>query len=595
MCKGETMSVSSAEGRFAVEAAMRKSPPGVPDTPMEEVAEELRKALALEDVAEIKKHVAEALRVVAGLDPYMTAMSTPPSEAVASLVTKSETHDWAGAYAQKKTQFPLKREMCAGGLEGAFVRMLAAVTHARDVLEVGMFTATTTLAIAEVMPPDGKVTALEIEPYLVETFAKPAFASAGREHMLDVKLGTAMEGLKALASEHAQFDLVFIDADKPGYESYLDTILEKNMLAPNGMVVADNTLFKSKTYPLEAEYGVTNGMDANAWAIHAFNRRVLNDPTLEVVMIPLRDGVSLIRRKAPSELPAALRLTGAHVDTTDAVFRGVPCGAAAQVLDVAPVPCLLDRLRLRGQVAMVTGAGQGIGRAFAHALAEAGARVSVVDVDEEKAKAVASELVAKGAKAIALAADVSVEKDCHRMVDETVAQLGGLHIACNNAGINRNSAAEDTSMKDWDDTFNINTRGVFMGCQAQAKHMFANGGGRIVNTASMATLLVPHPQKQAAYNCSKAAVVKMTETLACEWADRNVQVNCISPGIVNTALIRESEALAPLVGEWLTQIPMKRLAEVSDLQLSFLLLCSQHANPYMTGHNLVVEGAQSLW
>ena len=92
-----------------------------------------------------------------------------------------------------------------------------------------------------------------------------------------------------------------------------------------------------------------------------------------------------------------------------------------------------------------------------------------------------------------------------------------------------------------------------------------------------------------------AAVVKMTETLACEWADRNVQVNCISPGIVNTALIRESEALAPLVGEWLTQIPMKRLAEVSDLQLSFLLLCSQHANPYMTGHNLVVEGAQSLW
>lgn len=592
MCKGDTTTSAAVAHGFSVESFLSKSPPGVPDTPMEEVAESLRAALSSDDISVMKSHISEALRVVAGLDPYMAAMSTPPSKAVSDLVQKSEQHDWDGAYANKKTQFKLKREMCAGSLEGAFVRMLAAVTHARDVLEIGMFTATTTLAIAEVMPPDGHITALEMEPYLVETFAKPAFASVGREHMLDVKLGPAMEGLKALANEHAQFDLIFIDADKPGYESYLDTILESNMLAPQGMVVADNTLFKSKTYPLEANYG---GMDENTRAMHTFNRRVLNDSTLEVVMLPLRDGVSLIRRKAPSELPSNLQLTGAHVDTTDDVFRGVPRTPEAQAIQTTPVPCLLDRLRLRGQVAMVTGGGQGIGRAFAHALAEAGARVSVVDIDQSKANAVASELVAKGAKAIALAADVSSEKDCHRMVDETVAQLGGLNIACNNAGINRNSAAEETAMTDWDDTFNINTRGVFMGCQAQAKYMFANGGGRIVNTASMATLLVPHPQKQAAYNCSKAAVVKMTETLACEWADRNVQVNCISPGIVNTALIRESPALAPLVNQWLDQIPMGRLAEVADLQLAFLLLCSQHANPYMTGHNLVVEGAQSLW
>merc|ERR1711920_69366 len=95
------------------------------------------------------------------------------------------------------------------------------------------------------------------------------------------------------------------------------------------------------------------------------------------------------------------------------------------------------------------------------------------------------------------------------------------------------------------------------------------------NTASMATLLVPHPQKQLVYNCSKAAVVKMTQTLACEWADRNIRVNCISPGIVNTALIQESEALKPLVGEWLNQIPMNRLAEVQDLQSAIVFMASE--------------------
>lgn len=135
-------------------------------------------------------------------------------------------------------------------------------------------------------------------------------------------------------------------------------------------------------------------------------------------------------------------------------------------------------------------------------------------------------------------ADVSSEADCARMVEETVAQLGGLHVAINNAGVNKNNAAEDTPAEEWDLTFNINTKGVFLCCQAQGRHMLAQGGGNIINTASMATLLVPHPQKQIAYNASKAAVVKITQTLGAEWADRGVRVNCMSPGIVNTALIR---------------------------------------------------------
>uniref|UniRef100_A0A8C1Q8M3 Uncharacterized protein n=1 Tax=Cyprinus carpio TaxID=7962 RepID=A0A8C1Q8M3_CYPCA len=104
---------------------------------------------------------------------------------------------------------------------------------------------------------------------------------------------------------------------------------------------------------------------------------------------------------------------------------------------------------------------------------------------------------------------------------------------------------------------------------------------------------VPHPQKQLSYNTSKAGVVKLTQTLGTEWIDRGVRVNCISPGIVDTPLIH-SESLEPLVQRWLSDIPAGRLAQVTDLQAAVVYLASD-ASDYMTGHNLVIEGGQSLW
>jgi 2-epi-5-epi-valiolone dehydrogenase / demethylgadusol O-methyltransferase len=255
---------------------------------------------------------------------------------------------------------------------------------------------------------------------------------------------------------------------------------------------------------------------------------------------------------------------------------------------------ILARMRLDGRCALVTGAGQGIGRAFAHALGEAGASVAVVDRDGERADEVATELDAKGVRAIALAVDVTDGDAVEQMVRDTVSQLGGLQIAVNNAGVNRNSAAEDTPIEEWDEMFALNTRAVFRCCQAEGRAMLAAGYGKIVNTASMASLIVPHPQQQAAYNASKAAVVQLTRTLAAEWADRGVRVNCMSPGIIRTALIEQSDALRPLVSEWLTQIPMGRLGEVTDLQAGIVYLCGE-ASDYMTGHNLVIEGGQTLW
>lgn len=255
---------------------------------------------------------------------------------------------------------------------------------------------------------------------------------------------------------------------------------------------------------------------------------------------------------------------------------------------------ILSRFRLDGRTAAVTGAGQGIGRGFALALAQAGAAVSVVDLDGAKAERVAEEIRDTGGRAIAVTADVTVEEDIARFVDRTVSEFGQLDIAVNNAGINRNSAAEDTPMQDWDLHLDLNLRAVFRSCQLEAQHMLPRSYGKIINTASMSSLIVPHPQKQTPYNVSKGGVVALTRSLAAEWADRGLRVNCISPGIVRTALIEQSEDLRPLVNRWLADIPAGRLAEVSDLQGAIVFMASP-VSDYMTGHNLVVEGGQSLW
>jgi NAD(P)-dependent dehydrogenase (short-subunit alcohol dehydrogenase family) len=255
---------------------------------------------------------------------------------------------------------------------------------------------------------------------------------------------------------------------------------------------------------------------------------------------------------------------------------------------------ILDRFRLDGRAALVTGAGMGIGRAFAHALGEAGAQVAVIDLDRDRAHEVQHELKTKGIDAIAIQADAADETHIRRFVTDTVEAFGSLHIAVNNAGINLNSAAEETPIEEWDQIFRLNTRAVFLACQYEARVMFEQRYGKIINTASMASLIVPHPQKQASYNASKGAVVTLTRTLAAEWADRGIRVNCMSPGIIRTALIEQSEALAPLVDEWLSGIPAGRLGEVTDLQGGIVYLASG-VSDYMTGHNLIIEGGQTLW
>ncbi|KAG8007376.1 NADP-dependent mannitol dehydrogenase, partial [Nibea albiflora] len=559
----------------------------VPDTPVEVLVDLLTKAKEIATASsnvpeELMSHLQKALDIASGLDDYLEKMTTQESEPLAELYKKTISHDWDQVHKEGKTMFRLPKECITGHIEGWMctddsytiftallyhnnllsavflagqtLKMLIHMSQAKRVLEIGMFTGYGALSMAEGLPEDGCVIACELEPYL-QDFAQSFFDTSPHGKKITVKTGPAMDTLKELAAAGEQFDMIFIDADKTNYINYYNFILDNNLLRLRGVICVDNSLFKAKVY-------LKDTTDNNGLALREFNQIVSSDPRVEQVIIPLRDGISIIRRVS---VAPECSMTQSKI-TDDEVFRGVKGRP------------ILDRMRLDGKVAYVTGAGQGIGRAFAHALGEAGAKVAVVDLDQDKAEAVAKELFLKGINSLSITADISKSDEVQRMIDNIVSKWGAIHIACNNAGINMNSASEDTSLEEWDQTFN-----------AAGRVMLKQGYGKIINTASMASLIVPHPQKQLSYNTSKAGVVKLTQTLGTEWVDRGVRVNCISPGIVDTPLIH-SESLRPLVQRWLSDIPAGRLAQVTDLQAAVVYLASD-ASDYMTGHNLVIEGA----
>jgi len=191
---------------------------------------------------------------------------------------------------------------------------------------------------------------------------------------------------------------------------------------------------------------------------------------------------------------------------------------------------VLSKFNLAGKIALVTGGGQGIGEGFAVALAEAGCKVAVADFFLDRAEKVAAKIKEKvGVPSIPIKVDVSKKSEVEAMVKTVIDTWGDLHIACNNAGIVMHSNSEETSENEWGRTMDVNLTGVFYCCQAEAQHMLKKGYGKIINTASMSATIVNHPQRQVAYNTSKAGVVHMSKSLATEWADRGVRVNCISP------------------------------------------------------------------
>ena len=240
---------------------------------------------------------------------------------------------------------------------------------------------------------------------------------------------------------------------------------------------------------------------------------------------------------------------------------------------------------LAGKVAIVTGANTGIGQALALALAEAGADVAAVG--RTPAEETVARARALGRKAELISADLSTIEPVQRVVDETVAKLGGLDILVNNAGIIRRADAVDFSEEDWDAVIDTNLKSVFFLAQAAGRHMIAQGAGKIINIASMLTfqggIRVP------SYTASKAGIGGLTKILANEWAGKGVQVNAIAPGYIatnNTAALQADEVRNKAI---LDRIPAGRWGDPKDLGGAAVFLASQASN-YVTGHILAVDG-----
>jgi len=244
-------------------------------------------------------------------------------------------------------------------------------------------------------------------------------------------------------------------------------------------------------------------------------------------------------------------------------------------------------MRLAGKVAIITGGGSGIGKAIAQAFVREGAKVVIAGRDGKKLDAAAAEI---GSECLAVSADVSKTSDVQKLVDAALGKFQGINVLVNNAAVLLPGTAESLSEEDFDRTFAVNVRGLWLLSRAVLPHMRASGGGSIVNIASVLSML--GARNRVAYAASKGAVMAMTRAMALDHAAENIRVNCICPGIVATEMVARFNLDENARRQRVAMHPMGRFGQPEDVANTAVFLASDESG-WTTGSVITVDGGYS--
>lgn len=243
-------------------------------------------------------------------------------------------------------------------------------------------------------------------------------------------------------------------------------------------------------------------------------------------------------------------------------------------------------LDLTGHVAVVTGASSGLGREYAKALAENGAKVAIMARRVERLEEVKNEIEAAGGECLPVPVDVSNEDAVVSAVQKVVDHLGKIDILVNNAGAIKVTPSVELTLADWQKVVDVSLTGYFLMAREVGKHMIENNYGRIINTASMFGLIAGFHMTNLAYNATKGAVPNFTRSLAQEWAEYNITVNAIAPGMFPSEMMVMDDSVEQLLK---FRAPVGRPGKIEEL-LGQLLLFASENSAYTTGQTIAIDG-----